>query len=117
MDLVYLILGLAILVGAGDALVRGAVGLSLQFGIPPFIISATVVAFGTSAPELLISIEAAREGAAGRSVRHGPAKRGVGDASGHQREWWPRRRSRSERVRGGHRERVGGPVRQTLDRA
>ena len=65
MDLFYLILGLALLVGAGDALVRGAVALSLRFGIPAIIISATVVAFGTSAPELLISIKAAMEGLPG----------------------------------------------------
>ncbi|MFK7945302.1 MAG: sodium:calcium antiporter, partial [Paracoccaceae bacterium] len=65
MDLFYLILGLALLVGAGDALVRGAVAMSLRLGIPALIISATVVAFGTSAPELLISVEAALEGAAG----------------------------------------------------
>ena len=59
MDLFFLILGLLLLVGAGDALVRGAVALSLRLGIPAFIISATVVAFGTSAPELLISVQAA----------------------------------------------------------
>lgn len=65
MDLFYLILGLALLVGAGDALVRGAVALSLRFGVPALIISATVVAFGTSAPELLISVEAALNDAPG----------------------------------------------------
>jgi cation:H+ antiporter len=65
MDLFYLILGLALLVGAGDALVRGAVAASLRFGIPAIIIAATIIAFGTSAPELLISIEAAIEGAPG----------------------------------------------------
>lgn len=65
MDLFYLIIGLALLVGAGDALVRGAVSLSLRFGIPAFIVSATVVAFGTSAPELLISVEAALKDAPG----------------------------------------------------
>ena len=65
MDLFYLIFGLALLVGAGDALVRGAVALSLRWDIPAIIVSATVVAFGTSAPELLISIEAALEGAPG----------------------------------------------------
>ena len=65
MDLFYLFIGLALLVGAGDALVRGAVSLSLRFGIPAFIVSATVVAFGTSAPELLISIEAALKDAPG----------------------------------------------------
>ena len=65
MDLFYLIFGLAILVGAGDSLVRGAVALSLRLGIPAIIVSATVVAIGTSAPELLISIKAALEGAPG----------------------------------------------------
>ncbi len=65
MDATLLTLGLVILVGAGDALVRGAVALSLQFGIPAVIISATVVAIGTSAPELLISVQAALEDAPG----------------------------------------------------
>ncbi|MEM9059885.1 MAG: calcium/sodium antiporter [Pseudomonadota bacterium] len=65
MDLFYLIFGLAVLVGAGDSLVRGAVALSLRFGIPAIIVSATVVAIGTSAPELLIGIKAALEGAPG----------------------------------------------------
>ena len=65
MDAILLTLGLVILVGAGDALVRGAVALSLQLGIPAIIISATVVAIGTSAPELLISVQAALEDAPG----------------------------------------------------
>jgi cation:H+ antiporter len=65
MDAIFLTLGLVILVGAGDALVRGAVALSLQFGIPAIIISATVVAIGTSAPELLISVQAALADAPG----------------------------------------------------
>lgn len=51
-------LGLVILLLAGDALVRGAVNLSLRIGIPALIVSLTVVAFGTSAPELLIAIKA-----------------------------------------------------------
>ncbi|MEM7210923.1 MAG: calcium/sodium antiporter [Pseudomonadota bacterium] len=65
MDLFYLIFGLAILVGAGDSLVRGAVAVSLRFGIPAIIVSATIVAIGTSAPELLIGIKAALEDAPG----------------------------------------------------
>jgi cation:H+ antiporter len=65
MDVLFLILGLVLLVGAGDALVRGAVALSLQLGVPAMIISATVVAFGTSAPELLISVQAALDDAPG----------------------------------------------------
>ncbi|KEJ88740.1 calcium/sodium antiporter [Sulfitobacter donghicola] len=51
-------LGLLILLLAGDALVKGAVNLSLRIGIPALIVSLTIVAFGTSAPELLISIKA-----------------------------------------------------------
>lgn len=51
-------LGLVILLLAGDALVKGAVNLSLRMGIPALIVSLTVVAFGTSAPELLVSVNA-----------------------------------------------------------
>lgn len=58
-------LGLAILVLAGDALVKGAVNLALRVGIPALIVSLTIVAFGTSAPELLIAIEAVMQGAPG----------------------------------------------------
>ncbi len=52
------LLGLVILVLAGDALVKGAVNLSLRLGVPALIVSLTIVAFGTSAPELIISINA-----------------------------------------------------------
>ena len=58
-------LGLVILLLAGDALVKGAVNLSLRLGVPALIVSLTIVAFGTSAPELLISIKAVMEGAPG----------------------------------------------------
>lgn len=58
-------LGLVILLLAGDALVRGAVNLSLRLGIPALIVSLTIVAFGTSAPELLIAISALDDGAPG----------------------------------------------------
>lgn len=51
-------LGLVILLLAGDALVRGAVNLALRLGVPALIVGLTVVAFGTSAPELLISVQA-----------------------------------------------------------
>ena len=53
--------GLAILVASGESLVRGAVNLSLRIGVPALIVSLTVVAFGTSAPELLVMIEAVLE--------------------------------------------------------
>ena len=51
-------LGLLILLLGGDVLVRGAVNLSLRLGVPALIVSLTIVAFGTSAPELLIAIKA-----------------------------------------------------------
>lgn len=58
-------LGLVILLLAGDALVRGAVNLSLRLGVPALIVSLTIVAFGTSAPELLIAINAVHDNADG----------------------------------------------------
>jgi cation:H+ antiporter len=58
-------LGLLILLLAGDALVRGAVNLSLRLGVPALIVSLTIVAFGTSAPELLIAISAVEDNAPG----------------------------------------------------
>lgn len=61
----YAALGLVILLLAGDALVKGAVNVSLRMGIPALIVSLTIVAFGTSAPELLISIKAALDDAPG----------------------------------------------------
>lgn len=65
MDWLYVILGLTILLLAGDFLVKGAVNLSLRLGIPALIVSLTIVAFGTSAPELLIAIDAVLDGASG----------------------------------------------------
>ena len=65
MDWVYASLGLIILLLAGDSLVRGAVNLALRVGIPALIVSLTIVAFGTSAPELLIAIRAVFDDAAG----------------------------------------------------
>jgi cation:H+ antiporter len=57
--------GFVLLVVAGDFLVRGAVNLSLRLGIPALIVSLTIVAFGTSAPELLVAIQAATQGVSG----------------------------------------------------
>ncbi len=65
MDFAIAGLGLIILLLAGDALVRGAVNLSLRLGVPALIVSLTIVAFGTSAPELLISVQAIMANAPG----------------------------------------------------
>ncbi len=68
MDWVLVGLGLGILLVAGDALVRGAVNLSLRLGVPALIVSLTVVAFGTSAPELLVSVQAVLRDAPGIAI-------------------------------------------------
>jgi len=65
---VILIAGLALLLFAGDYLVRGAVALAEKLGISPLIIGLTIVAFGTSAPELFVSLEAAFNNAAGLAI-------------------------------------------------
>ncbi len=54
--------GFVLLFLGGEALVRGAVDIARRLGIAPLVIALTVVAFGTSAPELLVSVQAARGG-------------------------------------------------------
>ncbi len=61
-DWAFTIVGLVLLLLAGDSLVKGAVNLSLRLGVPALIVSLTIVAFGTSAPELLISVQAIWDG-------------------------------------------------------
>ncbi|MEM9805811.1 MAG: calcium/sodium antiporter [Cyanobacteria bacterium P01_D01_bin.56] len=56
---VFLILGIVFLVGGADFLVRGASNLAAMMRISPLVIGLTVVAFGTSAPELAVSLNAA----------------------------------------------------------
>ena len=68
MDILFLLLGLGILIIGGEFLVRGAVGLSASFKISPMIIGLTVVSFGTSVPELLVSIQSALAGNPGIAV-------------------------------------------------
>ncbi|MBV7407604.1 calcium/sodium antiporter [Maritimibacter sp. DP1N21-5] len=67
-NLLLVALGLVILLLAGDSLVKGAVNLALRAGIPALIVSLTIVAFGTSAPELLVSIKAVLDGAPGLAL-------------------------------------------------
>lgn len=62
MTFVYLVTGLVLLVAGAEVLVRGAAKLAAQFGISPLIIGLTVVAFGTSAPETAVSVQAALNG-------------------------------------------------------
>lgn len=62
LDAVILLVGLALLLAAGDILVRGASTLARRLGVSPLVIGLTVVAFGTSAPELAVNVLAALEG-------------------------------------------------------
>lgn len=61
-DILLFALGVVLLVGGGDSLVRGAVALAARFGVPSFVIGLSVVAFGTSAPELALNLAAAFNG-------------------------------------------------------
>lgn len=62
MSILWVILGLVLLVIGGDFLVKASVGLSLKFNISKLVIGMTVVSFATSAPELLVSLNAALTG-------------------------------------------------------
>ncbi|GAA3955381.1 calcium/sodium antiporter [Allohahella marinimesophila] len=62
MTFVYLLAGLILLVGGAEVLVKGAARLAATFGISPLVIGLTVVAFGTSAPEMAVSVQAAFSG-------------------------------------------------------
>ncbi len=58
-----LVIGFALLVAGGDVLVRGAVALAARLNVSPLVVGLTVVAFGTSAPELASTVAAALRGA------------------------------------------------------
>jgi cation:H+ antiporter len=58
LTIVALVAGLVLLVVGAELLVRGAASIATRFGIAPVIIGLTVVAFGTSAPELAVSVSA-----------------------------------------------------------
>lgn len=62
MDYFYLILGLLLLSFGGEYLVKGSVSLALRLQISTLVVGMTVVSFATSAPELLVSLDAALSG-------------------------------------------------------
>ena len=62
MDALFVILGLVLLIAGGDFLLKGAVDLSLRLSIPKIVVGMTVVSFATSAPELIVSLQAAIQG-------------------------------------------------------
>ncbi|MBZ0327235.1 MAG: calcium/sodium antiporter [Altibacter sp.] len=62
MSILYIFLGLLLLVVGGEFLVRSSVALSFKLRLSKMVIGLTVVSFATSAPELLVSIQAALDG-------------------------------------------------------
>ena len=68
MDVILFIVGTAILLTSGDFLVRAAVSISIKLKISPMVVGLTVIAFGTSAPELLVGIQATWNGYGGLAI-------------------------------------------------
>ena len=64
-SIIYIIIGLALLVYGGDWLVKGSVAVAERAGLSHMVIGLTIVAFGTSAPELLVSLLSALQGNSG----------------------------------------------------
>lgn len=62
--IVHILLGLVLLVGGAELLVRGASRIAIAWGMPPLIIGLTIVAYGTSAPEAAVSIQSSLAGQA-----------------------------------------------------
>ena len=68
MHYVLVAAGLSLLLFGGEMLVRGAVDLARKLGVSPLLIGLTIVAYGTSAPELLVSLEASLSGSPGIAI-------------------------------------------------
>ena len=64
MQVLMFLLGLVALIAGAEALVRGASRLAVSWGVSPLVVGLTVVAFGTSAPEMAVSVGAALSGSA-----------------------------------------------------
>ena len=62
MEYLLFIIGVVLLVVGGDLLVKGAIGIAGRFNISPLLIGVTIVSFGTSAPELFVSLQATLDG-------------------------------------------------------
>ena len=67
-EIIYLLLGILILYFSGNWLVSGSTSLAKHLNVQPFIIALTLVAFGTSAPELAISVNSALKGYPGITI-------------------------------------------------
>ncbi len=61
-DVSLLLLGIALLTGGGEALIRGALGAARRLGVSPMLSGLVIVGFGTSMPEMVVSVDAASRG-------------------------------------------------------
>ena len=68
LNLLALLVGFVLLYFGAERLVHGAASLALRFGLTPLVVGLTVVAFGTSAPELVVSVGSALEGRGGLAI-------------------------------------------------
>ena len=68
MDYILLIIGLALITFCADLLTRGCVGMAARFRVPEFIIGLTVMAVGTSMPELTVSFMSALKGSSSMAI-------------------------------------------------
>jgi cation:H+ antiporter len=62
LSFVWIVVSLVLLTLGAEWLVRGSSSLALRLGVTPLMVGLTVVAFGTSSPELVVSFKAAMEG-------------------------------------------------------
>ena len=85
---IEVLIGIGLLFGGGELFVKGSIALAVIFGIPQLVIGLTVVAFGTSAPELFVSLSSVAQGADALAVR----RRASGGKSPRRRRRAPRRR-------------------------
>ncbi|MBQ0045203.1 MAG: calcium/sodium antiporter [Bacteroidales bacterium] len=68
LNLVYLLVGLALVLIGAEALVEGASSIARKWGVSEFVIGMTIVAFGTSAPEMVVSFISSLQGKADMAV-------------------------------------------------
>ncbi len=61
-SVLFLLLGFVILIGGAEFLVRGSASLARKFGVSSLVVGLTIVAFGTSAPELIVNLLSASKG-------------------------------------------------------
>ena len=68
MDYILLIVGLALITFCADMLTKGCVGVAARFNVPEFVVGLTIMAIGTSMPELTVSVMSALKGSSEMAI-------------------------------------------------